>query len=347
MKRKLLILTLLACSIPLSAQEVVRNEAMAFCRIQTDPQGAGMGYAGRASATAWAAFRNVSATAFLPGTADVAASFQRWAPDGALVPAAAGAARIGRFGFAAGYMACRSPEDAALGFAPADRAFGGGAAYALTGWLSAGAGIRLLQSDLLPDNTLQAVAADLSVTALLGGFRLTAAAADLGRLAAESGRYGLPTSLALAGEWTKSFGPGGSGSCRHASKSRGNASAGQDTHSVRLAADLDWFPVSGSLTAALGGEYGFKGRYFLRCGYHLAAGRAPGAGADGSSAGGWTIGGTAVLPSFATLGAGIRLDDVLCPGFTAIGLRNIRLDLAWLAGGPLGNTLLAGLSMAW
>ena len=335
MKRKLLILTLLACSIPLSAQEVVRNEAMAFCRIQTDPQGAGMGYAGR-----------VSATAFLPGTADVAASFQRWAPDGALVPAAAGAARIGRFGFAAGYMACRSPYDADLGFVPADRAFGGGAAYALTGWLSAGAGIRLLQSDLLPDNILQTVAADLSVTALLGGFRLTAAAADLGRLATESGRYGLPTSLALGGEWSKSFGPGGSGS-RHANKSRGNASAGQDTHSVRLAADLDWFPVSGSLTAALGGEYGFKGRYFLRCGYHIAVGHAPGAGADGSSAGGWTIGGAAVLPSFATLGAGIRLDDVLCPGFTAIGLRNLRLDLAWLATGPLGNTLLAGLSIAW
>ena len=434
MRRKVLILKFLAAAVvagalsagAISAQEAARNEAMAFCRIQTDPQTAAMGYAGRASGGAWAAFRNVSATAFLPGTADVAASFQRWAPGlaagpqgfapdgsaaaqgsaaggsasyqcspagGMLIPAIAGAARFGRIGLAVGYMASHSPYDPDLGFAPVDRAFGGGAAYALNGWLSAGAGLRVLSSGLLPDDSLHALAFDLSATALLGDFRLCAAVADLGQLVRESGRYGLPTSLALGGEWKASFGPGAAQGARHgndraasqgardeatlqgargrsasqgargkaasqgdwgrqASKgSRGQsadcsadtarkcaAGAGRDRHTIRLNADLDWFPVSGSLTAALGAEYGFQSRYFIRAGYHLAAGR--------TGAGGWTArGGSAVLPSFATLGAGLCLDHSALP---FLGHTSLHLDLAWLIAHPvLGNTLQAGLGITW
>ena len=420
MRRKVLILKFLAAAVvagalsasAISAQEAARNEAMAFCRIQTDPQTAAMGYAGRASGGAWAAFRNVSATAFLPGTADVAASFQRWAPGlaagpqgfapdgsaaaqgsaaggsasyqgspagGMLIPAIAGAARFGRIGLAVGYMASHSPYDPDLGFAPVDRAFGGGAAYALNGWLSAGAGLRVLSSGLLPDDSLHALAFDLSATALLGDFKLCAAVADLGQLVRESGRYGLPTSLALGGEWKASFGPGAAQGARHgnyraasqrardrsasqgardeatlqgargrsasqgarsrsASQGARGEAAGMGLHSIRLNADLDWFPVSGSLTAALGAEYGFQSRYFIRAGYHLAAGR--------TGAGGWTArGGSAVLPSFATLGAGLCLDHSALP---FLGHTSLRLDLAWLIAHPvLGNTLQAGLGITW
>ena len=402
MRRKVLILKFLAAAVvagalsasAISAQEAARNEAMAFCRIQTDPQTAAMGYAGRASGGAWAAFRNVSATAFLPGTADVAASFQRWAPGlaagpqgfapdgsaaaqgsaaggsasyqgstagGMLIPAVAGAARFGRIGLAVGYMASHSPYDPDLGFAPVDRAFGGGAAYALNGWLSAGAGLRVLSSGLLPDDSLHALAFDLSATALLGDFRLCAAVADLGQLVRESGRYGLPTSLALGGEWKASFGPGAAQGARHgndraasqgargrsasqgarsrsASQGARGKAAGMGLHSIRLNADLDWFPVSGSLTAALGAEYGFQSRYFIRAGYHLAAGR--------TGAGGWTArGGSAVLPSFATLGAGLCLDHSALP---FLGHTSLHLDLAWLIAHPvLGNTLQAGLGITW
>lgn len=420
MRRKVLILNFLAAAVvaealsagAVSAQEAARNEAMAFCRIQTDPQTAAMGYAGRASDGAWAAFRNVSATAFLPGTADVAASFQRWAPGlaagqqgfapdgsaaaqgsaaggsasyqgstagGMLIPAVAGAARFGRIGLAVGYMASHSPYDPDLGFAPVDRAFGGGAAYALNGWLSAGAGLRVLSSGLLPDDSLHALAFDLSATALLGDFRLCAAVADLGQLLRESGRYGLPTSLALGGEWKASFGPGAAQGARHgndraasqgargrsASQGARGEAAGMGLHSIRLNADLDWFPVSGSLTAALGAEYGFQSRYFIRAGYHLAVGR--------TGAGGWTArGGSAVLPSFATLGAGLCLDRNALPFLGHSAIRNrpaspspgrsansspsrsypsrtaLRLDLAWLIAHPvLGNTLQAGLGITW
>ena len=370
MRRKVLILNFLAAAVvaealsagAVSAQEAARNEAMAFCRIQTDPQTAAMGYAGRASDGAWAAFRNVSATAFLPGTADVAASFQRWAPGlaagqqgfapdgsaaaqgsaaggsasyqgstagGMLIPAVAGAARFGRIGLAVGYMASHSPYDPDLGFAPVDRAFGGGAAYALNGWLSAGAGLRVLSSGLLPDDSLHALAFDLSATALLGDFRLCAAVADLGQLLRESGRYGLPTSLALGGEWKASFGPGAAQGARHgndraasqgargrsASQGARGEAAGMGLHSIRLNADLDWFPVSGSLTAALGAEYGFQSRYFIRAEYHLAVGR--------TGAGGWTArGGSAVLPSFATLGAGLCLDRNALPFLGHSAIRN-------------------------
>ena len=429
MRRKVLILKFLAAAVvagalsesAISAQEAARNEAMAFCRIQTDPQTAAMGYAGRASGGAWAAFRNVSATAFLPGTADVAASFQRWAPGlaagpqgfapdgsaaaqgsaaggsasyqgspagGMLIPAIAGAARFGRIGLAVGYMASHSPYDPDLGFAPVDRAFGGGAAYALNRWLSAGAGLRVLSSGLLPDDSLHALAFDLSATALLGDFKLCAAVADLGQLVRESGRYGLPTSLALGGEWKASFGPGAAQGARHgndraasqgargrsasqgarsrsASQGARGEAAGMGLHSIRLNADLDWFPVSGSLTAALGAEYGFQSRYFIRAGYHLAVGH--------TGAGGWTArGGSAVLPTFATLGAGLCLDRSALPflGHSTIpnrpaspspgrsansspsrsssGRTALRLDLAWLIAHPaLGNTLQAGLGITW
>ncbi len=420
MRRKVLILKFLAAAVvagalsagTVSAQETARNEAMAFCRIQTDPQTAAMGYAGRASGGAWAAFRNVSATAFLPGTADVAASFQRWAPGlaagpqgfapdgsaaaqgsaaggsasyqgspagGMLIPAIAGTARFGRIGLAVGYMASHSPYDPDLGFAPVDRAFGGGAAYTLNGWLSAGAGLRVLSSGLLPDDSLHALAFDLSATALLGDFRLCAAVADLGQLVRECGRYGLPTSLALGGEWKASFGPGAAQGARHgnyraasqrardrsasqgardeatlqgargrsasqgarsrsASQGARGEAAGMGLHSIRLNADLDCFPVSGSLTAALGAEYGFQSRYFIRAGYHLAVGH--------TVAGGWTAhGGSAVLPSFAALGAGLCLDRSALPFLSRTSLR---LDLAWLTAHPvLGNTLQAGLGITW
>ena len=429
MRRKVLILKFLAAAVvagalsagAVSAQEAARNEAMAFCRIQTDPQTAAMGYAGRASGGAWAAFRNVSATAFLPGTADVAASFQRWAPGlaagpqgfapdgsaaaqgsaaggsasyqgspagGMLIPAVAGAARFGRIGLAVGYMASHSPYDPDLGFAPVDRAFGGGAAYALNRWLSAGAGLRVLSSGLLPDDSLHALAFDLSATALLGDFKLCAAVADLGQLVRESGRYGLPTSLALGGEWKASFGPGAAQGARHgndraasqgargrsasqgarsrsASQGARGEAAGMGLHSIRLNADLDWFPVSGSLTAALGAEYGFQSRYFIRAGYHLAVGH--------TGAGGWTArGGSAVLPTFATLGAGLCLDRSALPflGHSTIpnrpaspspgrsansspsrsssGRTALPLDLAWLIAHPaLGSTLQAGLGITW
>ena len=330
MKRNLLILMLFLCCVSLSAQEVAQNEAMAFSRILPDPLHAGMGYAGRASGSgvAWAAFSNLSAVPFLSGTADVAASCQRWAPGnigsqspsgGSLVPAFGGAVRVGRAGFALGYLGNFHPFDPDLGLAPADHSFGGGAAYALTDCLSAGAGVRVLRSDLLPDETLQAFAFDLSASAVWDHVRLCAALSDAGRLVRDSGRYGLPSSLALAGEWSASFGPGtarggrsedGRGGCN------GGKSNGHGPHSIRIDADLDWFFHSGCFTAALGVEYGFRDVVFFRAGYHLAAGSAP------------------ALPSFATLGAGFRLYGV-------------RLDLAWLTGNDvLGNTLSFGIGVS-
>ena len=84
-----------------------------------------------------------------------------------------------------------------------------------------------------------------------------------------------------------------------------------ETHGIRIAADADYF-FSGNVTVAAGAEYSFKNMAFARAGYHFGTK-------------------DAVLPSFATVGLGVRFFGV-------------SLDIAYLtANGVLGNTLTFGL----
>ena len=256
MRRLAVILMLCAVSGVIRAQEVAGHAAMSFSRISPDPCLSGMGYAGRASVshTAWAVFRNPGATACQKSVFDVAASCQKWAPGGenSAVTGFGAAFRHGRFGLSAGLLDSRAPYDADLGFAPGDRLFGLGAGLAVTEKVTAGISVLDMKSGLLRDVSLHANAVHLLLGANLGAFRLTGGLASLGTLVQGNKRTPLPTSLALAAEWEKAFGP----------------------HALRTDTDLDIF-LSGGFTAALGVEYGWNGTAFLRAGYHFADSRAP------------------------------------------------------------------------
>ena len=316
MKRAVIILFLLAAgALRLPAQGVAANETLTFCLVQADPVSAGMGFAGRASVkgAAWSAFRNPGAAVLQDGRGDIALSALFWGPESAYARsyAAGGAVRLGRFGLSGALAEHRCALDPDLGFAPRDRSVGVGAAISVAPSVSAGFSVQNLRSELLPDYTLNASSVHMLLTGEWGGFRVTGGVADIGTLIQGNRRSPLPTALVLAGEWSASFGPGGFHSGRGSSDG-----TGRGPHSLRIDTDLDWFFRSGSFTAALGAEYGFRDLVFFRAGYHYA---------HGSSS---------ALPSFATLGAGIRLHGV-------------RFDLAWLTGNDIiGNTLSLGIGVS-
>ena len=84
-----------------------------------------------------------------------------------------------------------------------------------------------------------------------------------------------------------------------------------DSHGLRLAVDVDCL-FSGNVTAAAGAQYSFKNMLFARAGYHFGTKEA-------------------VLPSFATVGLGVRFFGV-------------SLDFAYLTGNDvIGNSMTFGL----
>lgn len=93
------------------------------------------------------------------------------------------------------------------------------------------------------------------------------------------------------------------------------AGAGYKMDSFKVNADIDYY-LSGGFGAGCGAEYSFKDMLFVRAGAHLGSGSAP-------------------LPTYASLGAGLKL-----AGF--------HVDLCWLtANSILGNTLHLGLGYSF
>jgi hypothetical protein len=84
---------------------------------------------------------------------------------------------------------------------------------------------------------------------------------------------------------------------------------------VDVALDADYF-FTGGLGAALGLQYSYDDLILVRAGYHLGTDKAP-------------------LPSFATIGAGVKYS-----GF--------KLDVSFLTANPvIGNTLTIGVGVAF
>ncbi len=84
-------------------------------------------------------------------------------------------------------------------------------------------------------------------------------------------------------------------------------------HGIKAVADFDYF-FSDNVTAGFGAQYSWKDMVFIRAGYHFGSDKA-------------------VLPSFLTLGGGIKY-------------KRIRLDAAWLTGNDaIKNSLSLGLGI--
>lgn len=285
-----------------SAQE---SAALPFVRLDRDPVSAGMGFAGAASTaeTAYSAFRNSSVIPFSDKKMEVGISGQSWAPDGVESTninfgTAFKAGNIVGFSFGAAYQAGEeysvyNESGSAKGtYTPSDLVISVGTGIKILKCLSFGADFRYASQSLSTDNSCSAFAADAFLTYNSSHLGATAGLSSFGSsVKSESGESFSLPTSVTAGVYYKT----------------GESAAGR----LDVAVDADYF-LSGDLTAAAGLQYSFKNFVFLRAGYHY-----------GSE--------SAVLPSFATLGLGLRY-------------RGVSLDFAYLTANELiGGSMTFGL----
>ena len=305
MRRNKILVTALLLALAVNPALGKNNEGMSFLRVVRDPSSAGTGFAGAASSgtAAYSSFRNSSIIPFSQDMLSVGVSGQMWAPDGAKsTNLGFGAAfKAGeRIGFSIG-GAYQMGEEYALTdetgnttgtFKPNDMILNGGVGVRIIDNLAAGVNVRYASQKLSEDNSYSTAAADIFMTYRLPDINVTAGVSSLG--SAVKSESGDSFSLPTSATVGADW-----------------SEAFSENHGVRLAADFDYF-FSGNVTAAAGAEYSFRNMLFARAGYHFGTK-------------------DAVLPSFATVGIGIKFFGM-------------SLDIAYLtANNVLGNTLTFGL----
>ena len=180
-------------------------------------------------------------------------------------------------------------------FTPKDIHAALGMAYRFLPYLSVGVNVGYANSTLSADHKYGALAADVFVMAKVKDFKATAGVSNLGSKVTSAN--GLKFSLPA------SFALGAGYEKTFAKK-----------HGVDVSFDADYY-FKGGLAASLGAEYTYDDLVSVRAGYHL--------------------GGKTVIPSYASLGAGVKFSGV-------------RLDLAYLiASGPMKNTLAVSLGLSF
>ena len=236
---------------------------------------------------------------------DVAASFQNWAPDGVKnTNIAAGASfKIAKFGIAAGfarnggekYDIVSGTGDIAGTFTPSDLQAGAALSYAITDWLSAGVNAKFFSSELSDDDKFTGFGADVQAQAVFGDFRAALGVANVG------------SSMKSAS--------GEKFSVPSSVLAAGDWRGEYGKNGIEAMVDLNYY-FSGSFTAAAGVQYDFHDMVFVRAGYHYGAK-------------------DAFLPSFATVGAGVKFFGV-------------SVNAAYLLGNDvLKNTLTVGLGYSF
>lgn len=293
----------------LSAGVASAQTAMPSLRVEQDPVAAGMGFAGLASTsgTAWSALRNSSVIPFSEKSMDFGASYQSWAPDGAAsanIGLGAGFKLGERFGLSVALTMQNGEEygitdetgNSAGTFKPSFMSAGLGFGVKIIDNLSAGVNVRFASQKLTKDDSYSAFCADVFVSYRFSDFNISAGAASLGS----------KVKGADGGSWSL---PASARVAVDWTKSFAEA------HALKADVDLDYF-FSGSVAAAAGVQYSFKDMVFARAGYHYGPE-------------------TAVLPSFASAGLGVKFFGV-------------ELNAAYLfASDVLGGTMTFGLGYSF
>lgn len=249
--------------------------------------------------TANSAFANPAAMGFAESTLDAAANFTMYAPTSSSMITAGVSYGLGKLGVAAGvlfgahqsYDVTNSAGTVTGSFAPSDLLMAAGLSYRLLPVLSVGMNLGYATSSLSEKYSYGAVKADLFAMTQMKGVKAAVGLRNLG------------TSVTSV-KGTKFSLP--------SSLALGAAYtiAFAEDQKVDLLLDADCYFNDGVAVAA-GFEYAMKEFVFVR--------------------GGYRYGGESPVPSFASLGAGVKLSGV-------------RLDLAYLLGSEtMGNTLSVGL----
>ncbi len=310
MKINKLIYTLALClSVPALNISAKDTEALPFIRIVRDPASGAMGFAGVASSSsiAYSSFSNPAMIPFFDKTGDIAFSYQNWAPDGVKSSnfnLGAGFKLFdGRLGFGFGgafqngekYDTFNEAGVMTGSYTPNDMQINLGASSLITKELSFGINLRYAKQSLSHDNaSYETVATDMFLAYRLNEFNFTAGLSSLG----SSVKSASDEDFTIPTSATL-------GAEWHRTLTK--------EHGIKAVADFDYF-FSGSVTAGLGAQYSWKDMIFIRTGYHFGSDKA-------------------VLPSFLTLGGGIKH-------------KRIRLDAAWLTGNDaIKNSLSLGLGI--
>jgi len=294
--------TYLAGALMLLMPALAGAQALPFTIADVDPVILAKGGTGltETGAVSHAAFTNAAAIPFSEAALDVAAGYTMWQPGAAKtgILNAAGAAKLNdRLGVSAGlYYGMHPSYDITDGagasdgtFSPSDLHAAVGVAYKFLPDMSAGVNLGYASSTLAQGHSYGTVAADLFVMAKFSQIKVAAGVSNV-----------LGTVRSATGH--EFCIPGSIALGAGYEKEFGQK------HQVEAGLDFDYF-FSGWTAASLGAEYTFDDLVSFRAGYRY--------------------GGDSPIPSFASVGAGVKFSGV-------------KLNLAYLltgSGSPLSNTL--------
>ncbi|MCR5364306.1 MAG: PorV/PorQ family protein [Bacteroidales bacterium] len=302
---KLFLAAFAALTIGAVAAKAQGEDAFPFVRADVNPVTVGKAFAGSANteSIAFGAFNNSAVIPFFGNTFDVAASFQSWAPDGAKttkISAGAGYRINNRIGVALAFSSLSGESydiynDAGVetgSFTPKSMMLAAGLGFALTEQLSAGLNFKYARQEAAKADVIDAFGGDLMLYYKPApGFGLTAGVASLFANIKDD--------------------MGNSYKLPASARLAGDYTYLKDDNAFTADVDLDYF-LSGNFCVAAGAQYGYKDMLFVRAGYHYGPEKA-------------------VLPSFASVGCGVKFSGV-------------RIDFAYLtANKDLGNTITVGL----
>ena len=286
------------------------GDAMPFSRISRDPVSAAMGGTGvvSTSSSAYASFRNAAAIPYSEHTLEVAAGYINWQPSASPVQdISAGASWniAGKFGVGLGfsYGMCEKYDimdaagKAAGSFSPSQVQAGLGLAWKFLPFLSFGANVKFLGNTLAEGQSYEAVSSDVFLMTRVAGLKAAVGVSSLGSKVKSAS--GARFSLPAS-----------------ATLGLGYGDVFGQRHGLEVLVDADCY-FSGAFSAAAGASYTYNGMVSVRAGYRY--------------------GGDSVIPSFASVGAGVKLFGV-------------HLDAAYLiASGdsPLKNTFCIGIGYSF
>ena len=275
-------------------------QALPFTAAETDA--ASLGTAGanltQTDAIANASFSNAAAIPFSDAKMDVAAGYTMWQPSAVgsnMINVGAAYNMNNKFGVAVGFLYGMNPAyditdagGAIKGqFKPSDIHMNVGLAYRFLPFLSVGANVGFATSSLAKDYSYGALAADVYAMAQFSGLKVTAGVANVGT--SVKAKNGTVFSL-----------PGS------VALGAGYEMAFADVHSVDVLLDADYY-FSGWFAAAAGATYTYNDLVVVRAGYRY--------------------GGASPIPSYASVGAGVKFAGA-------------KLDLAYMIGSSaMKNTL--------
>lgn len=230
------------------------------------------------SGTAYSAFQSPAAMVFSPGVMEVSVGYMLWQPAHVKtnILNAAGMYKINeKFGLAAGVSYGMSPKydivdasgKASGAFRPSEMELAAGLAWRLHKNVSIGANVGYASTRLSESASYSALVADVHAMAVFGGFKTSVAVSDIGT--------GVTSASGAKFSLPASLG-----------LAAGYDAALQDKHTVGVDAQAQYY-FCGDIAASLGARYTYADMVSVSAGYRY--------------------GGTSVIPSFVSVGAGVKI----------------------------------------